>query len=48
MTTIPTSSTPLNLPDETDLPPYAAAKLRRMDPTLRATILPTEPETGTP
>jgi hypothetical protein len=44
MKPIPTTTRPIELPEDFDLPPVAAAKLRRMDPTLRATIIPTEPE----
>jgi hypothetical protein len=38
---IPTSSTPISLPDDNGLPPHLAAKMRNMratDPALYATL----------
>jgi hypothetical protein len=44
MKPIPTTTRPIELPEDYDLPPIAAAKLRKLAPELRATILPTEQE----
>jgi hypothetical protein len=44
MKTIPTTTRPIELPEDFDLPPIAAAKLRKLAPELRATILGTDKE----
>jgi hypothetical protein len=41
---IPTTTRPIELPEDFDLPPIAAAKLRKLAPEHRATILGTEQE----